>query len=176
MYEIDYENKDEFRKLERGLICYNPLAQKDYYITYHLSKLQAGDFIDAILSDDVYEISLKTDKMFEKQCKLIFKVRDNKVILLDITPREMFLQRHNSELVAYKGILISKDTKDKDIFRINLLNRLDFQDKDHQVFFYALKPIPIIFKSFILSRPLISEEEKTLWGFQNEKDYWTNYG
>ena len=130
MYEIDYENKDEFRKLERGLMCYNLLAYKDY-ITYHLSKLYAGDFSNAILSDGVYEISLKTDKMFEKQCKLIFKVRDNKVILPDITPREMLLQRHNSELVAYKGILISKDTKDKDIFRINLLNRLDFQDKDH---------------------------------------------
>ena len=122
---IDYENENEFRKLERGLKKYNMAAYKEYYFTYR-PKLQAGDFSDAVLNGDVYEIALKTDRIFKKvhgQCKLIFKVKDYKVILLDITPRKMLLEGHNPELCTYKGIFVSRDNIDKDIFKINLLNR-----------------------------------------------------
>ena len=124
LYKIDYENENEFRKLERGLKKYHMAAYKEYYFTYR-PKLQAGDFSDAVLNGDVYEIALKTDRIFKKvhgQCKLIFKVKDYKVILLDITPRKMLLEGHNPELCTYKGIFVSRDNIDKNIFKINLLN------------------------------------------------------
>lgn len=132
MYEIEYVNEKEFRQLERGLKRYNMLAYKDYYFTYR-PKLQAGDFSDAVLDGDVYEIGLRTNEMFKKaygQCKLIFKVIGNTVFLIDITPSDKILDGHNSELAVYKGILVSKDNKDKDIFKINLLNMIQTDDKD----------------------------------------------
>ena len=131
MYEIEYVNEKEFRQLECALKRYNMVAYKEYYFTYR-PKLQAGDFSDAVLNGDVYEIALKTDRIFKKvhgQCKLIFKVKDYKVILLDITPREILLEGHNPELCTYKGIFVNRDNINKDIFKINLLNQL--QDTDH---------------------------------------------
>ena len=74
--------------------------------------------------------------MFEKvygPCKLIFKVIDKTVILLEITPRDILLEEHNSELSAYKGVLVSKYSEyDKDLFKIDLLkmyNGLGHKDR-----------------------------------------------
>ncbi len=135
MYEIDYINENEFRRLERALKKYNMRAYKEYFFIYR-PKLQAGDFSDAVLNENVYEIGLKTDKMFEKvygPCKLIFKVIDKTVILLEITPRDILLEEHNSELSAYKGVLVSKYSEyDKDLFKIDLLkmyNGLGHKDR-----------------------------------------------
>ena len=49
-----------------------------------------------------------------------------KVLLCDkITPEHILREGHQSELVAYKGVMVSKEHSDKDIFKINLLNLIE---------------------------------------------------
>ena len=45
-------------------------------------------------------------------------------MLKEITPREILLEGHKSELGTYKGIMISKENASKDRFKIDLLNML----------------------------------------------------
>ena len=50
---------------------------------------------------------------------------DSKIVMLDkLTPLEILTEGHQSELVTYKGIMVSKEHADKDMFKINLLNML----------------------------------------------------
>ena len=67
--------------------------------------------------------------MFSKvhgDIKLHYHVYENdKVIMLDkITPEDILTEGHQSELVTYKGVMVSKEHADKDIFKINLLNMI----------------------------------------------------
>ena len=39
-----------------------------------------------------------------------------------LTPEDILTEGHQSELVTYKGVMVSKEHSDKDIFKINLLN------------------------------------------------------
>ena len=39
-------------------------------------------------------------------------------------PLEILSEGHNSELVTYKGVMVSKQHADKDMFKINLLNMI----------------------------------------------------
>ena len=130
-YKIDYENEREFLMLVRGLKKYAMATYKDYYFT-HRPKLIAGDFSNAVLNGDVYEINLLTDRLFEKvygPCKLIFKVKNDVITFIGITPKEILLEGHNSELITYKGVLISKDNVKNDMFKINLLNMIEDKRK-----------------------------------------------
>lgn len=128
MYEIDYVNETEFKRLEHGLRKFNMIAYKEYAFKYR-PKLLAGDFSDAVLNGNVYEIYLYTDKIFEKVyglCKLRFQVINKTVVLLEITPKDILFEGHISELITYyKGIMISKENASKDMFKIDLLNMLD---------------------------------------------------
>ena len=45
-------------------------------------------------------------------------------MLETITPTEILLEGHMSELATYKGIMISKANASKDKFKIDLLNML----------------------------------------------------
>ena len=58
---------------------------------------------------------------------LIYSVdkKDNLVILEKLTPEDILMEGHRTELSTYKGIPISKAHSDKDIFKINLLNMLN---------------------------------------------------
>ena len=76
-----------------------------------------------------YELKLPTDVMFAKvhgEIKLQYIVYKNeKIIMLDkIEPIEILSEGHQSELVTYKGVMVSKQHSDKDLFKINLLNML----------------------------------------------------
>lgn len=127
MYNIEYENEKNFKQLERSLKKYSIPAYKELMFK-HLPNLRSGNFEDAIVNEEGYEIVLTIDKMFEKvngKCKLVFKIENNSVILLDIVPNKILLEGHNPELLTYKGVLISKDNKEKEMFRINLLNMID---------------------------------------------------
>ena len=67
--------------------------------------------------------------MFEKvheSIKLHYIVYENeKIVMLDkITPVDILSEGHQSELVTYKGVMVSKEHSEKDIFKINLLNML----------------------------------------------------
>jgi len=134
-YLFEYTNENEFRKYERSLKKYNMLAYKKLYFTYYPS-LKEGKFLGEITSKDEskntvnYELKLPTDTMFSKvhgDIKLHYTVyEDKKLVMLDkITPEGILSEGHQSELTTYKGVMVSKQNHDKDIFKINLLNMIN---------------------------------------------------
>ena len=133
-YLFDYLNENEFHKLERSLKKYNMLAYKKLYFEYY-PKLKDGNFLVEVLSTNkekgttTYELKLPTDVMFAKvhgEIKLQYIVYKNeKIIMLNkIEPIEILSEGHQSELITYKGVMVSKQHSDKDLFKINLLNML----------------------------------------------------
>ena len=133
-YLFDYLNENEFHKLERSLKKYNMLAYKKLYFEYY-PKLKDGNFLGEVVSTNkekgttTYELKLPTDVMFAKvhgEIKLQYIVYKNeKIIMLDkIEPIEILSEGHQSELITYKGVMVSKQHSDKDLFKINLLNML----------------------------------------------------
>ena len=133
-YLFDYLNENEFNKLERSLKKYNMLAYKKLYFEYY-PKLKDGNFLGEVVSTNkekgttTYELKLPTDVMFAKvhgEIKLQYIVYKNeKIIMLNkIEPIEILSEGHQSELITYKGVMVSKQHSDKDLFKINLLNML----------------------------------------------------
>ena len=133
-YVFEYVNENEFRKLERSIKKYNMLAYKQLYFQYY-PELKNGKFLGEIVSDDedngttTYELKLTTDAMFSKvhgDIKLHYIVyHKEKIVMLDkFEPLEILSEGHNSELVTYKGVMVSKQHADKDMFKINLLNMI----------------------------------------------------
>lgn len=133
-YIFEYINENEFRKLERSLKKYNMLAYKKLYFEYY-PLLKEGKLLGKIVEENkklntkTYELKLPTDVMFEKvhgSIKLYYVVYEQeKIIMLDkIEPVDILSEGHQSELETYKGIMVSKEHSDKDIFKINLLNML----------------------------------------------------
>ena len=133
-YLFDYLNENEFHKLERSLKKYNMLAYKKLYFEYY-PKLKDGNFLGEVVSTNkekgttTYELKLPTDVMFAKvhgEIKLQYIVYKNeKIIMLNkIEPIEILSEGQQSELITYKGVMVSKQHSDKDLFKINLLNML----------------------------------------------------
>ncbi len=134
-YLFDYVNENEFHKLERSLKKYNMLAYKKLHFDYYPS-LKEGDFLGEIVSTNKenntksYELKLPTDSLFAKvhgEIKLLYVVYENdKMILLDkLEPEAILSEGHQSELVTYKGVMVSKQHSEKDMFKINLLNMIN---------------------------------------------------
>lgn len=133
-YLVDYVNENEFNKLERSLKKYNMLAYKKLYFEYYPS-LKEGKFIGEVVSTNqekgtkTYELKLPTDVVFSKvhgDIKLHYVVYENeKTVMLDtITPQKILSEGHQTELETYKGVMVSKQDAEKDIFKINLLNMI----------------------------------------------------
>lgn len=133
-YVLDYINENEFKKLERALKKYNMLAFKKLNFDYYPA-LRNGNFIGELISTNKkdgtskYELKLPSDKMFAAvhgEVKLFYTVykKEGTVMLDTITPTEILLEGHMSELTTYKGIMISKANASKDKFKIDLLNML----------------------------------------------------
>lgn len=136
-YVLDYIDENEFHKLERALKKYNMIAFKKLNFEYYPS-LRNGKFVGELVSQnkkigtETYELKLPSDKMFAQvhgEVKLHYTVyKKEEIVMLDtITPSEILLEGHKSELSTYKGIMISKANANKDKFKIDLLNML--QDK-----------------------------------------------
>ena len=133
-YIFDYVNENEFRKLERSIKKYNMLAYKKLYFEYYPA-LKEGNFLGKLVSTNkanntsTYELKLPTDAMFSKvhgDIKLYYMVYHNeKIVMLDkFEPMEILSEGHASELVTYKGVMVSKQHAEKDMFTINLLNMI----------------------------------------------------
>ncbi len=130
-YIFEYTNENEFRKYERSLKKYNMLAYKKMYFSYYPS-FKEGKFVGDIIEQNElinYQVKLPTDAMFLKvhgQIVLHYKVNEEKksVILDKITPEGILGEGHQSELTTYKGVMISKQNSEKDMFKINLLNMI----------------------------------------------------
>lgn len=133
-YVLDYINENEFKKLERALKKYNMLAFKKLNFDYYPA-LRNGNFVGELISTnkkdgtEKYELKLPSDKMFAAvhgEVKLFYTVykKEGTVMLDTITPTEILLEGHMSELTTYKGIMISKANASKDKFKIDLLNML----------------------------------------------------
>ena len=134
-YLFEYINENEFKKLERSLKKYNMLAFKKLYFEYY-PKLKEGIFLGYVVEKNEakgivsYELKLPTDVMFSKvhgDIKLHYHVyeKENTVMLDTLSPEEILTEGHQSELVTYKGVMVSKDHSEKDMFKINLLNMLN---------------------------------------------------
>lgn len=132
-YLFEYDNENEFKKLERSLKKYNMLAYKKLYFDYY-PKLKEGNFLGVLVGNSneekLYELKLPTDVMFSKvhgNIKLHYRVNEaKKLIILDkLTPFDILSEGHQSELVTYKGVMVSKQHSEKDLFKINLLNMIN---------------------------------------------------
>ena len=133
-YLFDYVNENEFKKLERSIKKYNMLAYKKLYFEYYPA-LKEGNFLGKLISTNkenntkTYELKLPTDALFSKvhgDIKLYYLVYENeKIVMLDkFEPHEILSEGHASELVTYKGVMVSKQHAEKDMFKINLLNMI----------------------------------------------------
>ena len=131
---LDYINENEYRKLERALKKYNMLAFKKLNFEYYPS-LRNGEILGELVSKNqkagtkTYELKLPSDHMFSQvhgDIKLHYIVYEKeKVVMLDtITPSDILLEGHMAELITYKGVMISKNNAEKDMFKIDLLNML----------------------------------------------------
>lgn len=134
-YLFDYVNENEFKKLERSIKKYNMLAYKKLYFEYYPA-LKEGNFLGKLISTNktngtkTYELKLPTDALFSKvhgDIKLYYLVYEkDKIVMLDkFEPHEILSEGHASELVTYKGVMVSKQHAEKDMFKINLLNMID---------------------------------------------------
>ena len=110
------------------------LAYKKLYFEYYPA-LKEGNFLGKLISTNkekntkTYELKLPTDALFSKvhgDIKLYYLVYENeKIVMLDkFEPHEILSEGHASELVTYKGVMVSKQHTDKDMFKINLLNMI----------------------------------------------------
>ena len=133
-YVFEYLNENEFKKLERSLKKYNMLAYKKLYFDFY-PKLKEGVFLGEVVSQNKdkditnYELKLPTDIMFSKvhgEIKLHYSVymQENIVMLETLSPEDILSEGHQSELVTYKGVMVSKQHSEKDLFKINLLNMI----------------------------------------------------
>jgi len=133
-YVIEYVCENEFRKVERAVKKYNMLAYKKLMFEYYPA-LRDGEFLGVQVSENKkektknYELKLPTDTMFSKvhgDIVLHYTVyeKENIVMLNTITPESILSEGHKQELTTYKGVMVSRSHTEKDMFKINLLNRL----------------------------------------------------
>lgn len=132
---FEYLDENEFKKKERSVKKYNMLAYKKLLFEYYES-LKDGKFLGKLVSTNSkehinhYELTIPTDDLFSKvhgELTLHYSIyTDKNVVLLEtITPEELLLEGHRSELPTYKGVMISKKNAEKDMFKINLLSMLE---------------------------------------------------
>ena len=133
-YVIEYLNENEFRKKERAVKKYNMLAYKKLNFVYYPA-LRNGEAVGELVSQNKtkhtksYELKLPSDKTFAQihgEIKLHYTVYEkDEIVMLDtISPEDILIEGHNSELTAYKGVMISKENSAKDMFKVDLLNML----------------------------------------------------
>ena len=119
-YAFNYQNENEFKKLEKALKKYNIFVFKKLYFEYY-PKIKAGEFLGTVVADDgnvrKYEVNLPTDALFAKVhgiVKLHYEVNDDSksITLITLSPEDILSEVNQSELVTYKGVMFSKEHSD----------------------------------------------------------------
>lgn len=134
-YIFEYLDENDFRKKERSIRKYNMLAYKKLTFNFY-PEIRNGNFLgkkvksDDLTKTDSYELVLPTDELFSKvhgNITLHYTVYKEKgiILLTNITPEKILDEGHRAELNTYKGVMISKENPQKDIFKINLLNTMN---------------------------------------------------
>ena len=134
-YIFEYLDENDFRKKERSVRKYNMLAYKKLTFTYY-PELRKGNFLGKKINENAkdktvtYELQLPTDELFIKvhgEITLHYTVYTEKgiILLTNITPEGILDEGHRAELSTYKGVMISKENPQKDMFKINLLNSMN---------------------------------------------------
>lgn len=134
-YIFEYLDENDFRKKERSIRKYNMLAYKKLTFNFY-PEIRNGNFLgkkvksDDLTKTDSYELILPTDELFAKvhgNITLHYTVYKEKgiILLTNITPEKILDEGHRAELNTYKGVMISKENPQKDIFKINLLNTMN---------------------------------------------------
>ena len=134
-YIFEYLDEQKFKKCERSVKKYNMFAFKKLVFDFY-PKMKDGEFLGEKVKEDKdkstisYELTLPADELFTKvhgEIVLEYDVYTNKniVLLKTIQPEDLFLEGHATELGAYKGVMISKENAEKDMFKINLLDLLN---------------------------------------------------
>jgi len=134
-YLLDYLDENNFKKLERSLKKYNMMAYKKLMFDFYPS-LRKGEFLGELTGinkhdkTESYVLQLPTDNLFVKvygKVTLSYTVykEQNVVMLTGLEPKDILMDGHKSELTAYKGIMISKANAQKEMFKIDLLSRLE---------------------------------------------------
>ena len=134
-YIFEYLDGNDFRKKERSIRKYNMLAYKKLTFNFY-PEIRNGNFLgkkvksDDLTKTDSYELILPTDELFSKvhgNITLHYTVYKEKgiILLTNITPEKILDEGHRAELNTYKGVMISKENPQKDIFKINLLNTMN---------------------------------------------------
>ena len=136
-YIFEYLDDNVFNKKESAVRTQNMLAYKKLTFNYY-PEIRKGNFLGLDVGRDEkaktinYELKLPTDELFKKkygEIILHYTVYTEKhiVLLTDITPEVLCGEDyycHKKKLNTYKGVMISKTNPEKDMFKINLLNRL----------------------------------------------------
>lgn len=134
-YIFEYLDEPKFKKCERSVKKYNMFAFKKLIFEFY-PKMKEGNFLGKVVAKDAeknvvsYELVLPTDELFTKvhgEIVLHYDIYTNKNIILlkSITPEDLLLEGHNTELGAYKGVMISKQNAQKDMFKVTLLDMLN---------------------------------------------------
>ena len=134
-YIFEYLDEQKFKKCERSVKKYNMFAFKKLVFDFY-PKMKEGQFLGEKVKEDKdrntisYELVLPADELFTKvhgEIVLHYDIYTNKNIILlkTIDPEQLFLEGHSTELGAYKGVMISKENSQKDMFKINLLDLLN---------------------------------------------------
>ena len=101
-YVFEYENENEFKKLESALKKYNMLAFKKLYFEFYPA-LKGGDLLGEKITledgSEEYQVTLPTDALFTKvhgNMMLHYKVIEESktIILKTLTPEDILSEGH----------------------------------------------------------------------------------
>ena len=91
--------------------------------TYLFDYINENEFKKLERSLKKYNMLAYKKLYFIKLHYLVYE--NNKIVMLDkLTPEDILSEGHQSELVTYKGVMVSKEHSEKDMFKINLLNMI----------------------------------------------------
>ena len=120
-FEHNFCENNMLNKKIKSLKKYCPQAYK--YLIFTFKKECSNQY------DGLYEIDLPTTEEFKfvyGQIKLIYKIKNKKIMLIDLKPSDFLMDGHNYDLEVYKSIYY-RNSKDK--FKIDLfMNRKRGED------------------------------------------------